>query len=245
MILLTTSSKEGTSGEKESIWQKVKKQKTRTFAFCISIILIALFFVAEFTTNIQNIDWGGFQSFLGFIAIILFFRIDDYVKTEYKKIKDIDNFTGFIILFFVIVGFFGLWFALRYFGLILKNSLIPLDSSFNYSPSEIFIMLGYVLTANLCFNLVKTFSDPDLVKKSGFKKTAPKLLETLIQAIMIGLITFIPRYADPLLLDSLSASNTGSNRIFGSIIYVLVLITLIIVLLLMIWFRKREFPKAK
>jgi len=86
---------------------------------------------------------------------------------------------------------------------------------------------------------MKTFSDKQLAVKPKFEEVTPKLLETLIFAIIIGLIVFIPRYSDSTLLDQLG----GSNRVFGSILYVVILIALIGVLLMLIRFRNREFPE--
>lgn len=203
---------------------------------------------------LEKIDWGAVASISALFVLISVLKLDKKVTSIYEKFKNYEgNVKYLIILLFLIVGFIGLWFAIRSFGTIVKNLLILQTEIIrdenevakevlvgkDYTTSQIFLMLGYILTANLCFNLAKTFES--LVQNSSFEESAPRLLEALIQATIIGLIIFIPRYSDSALLDQLS----GNNRVFGSILYVVILITLIAVLLLLIWFRKREFPKVE
>jgi hypothetical protein len=211
-----------------------------TFAILTFLSLLAEFKIINSFTDwigIENlndeIDWGGVGSFLGFITTIIILKIDKYVWNEYKKVKtDKDPIKMLLILFFIVVGFFGLWFTIRYFGLMVKNSLLKQEPSFNYTTSLIFEMLGYILTVNLSFNLANTFS----------KKQIPprELLYGLIQAIGIGLISLIPRYGDPLLLGIISSNNKYNSAIN----FVLLLVTLISALLILIWFRERFFPEA-
>jgi hypothetical protein len=255
MIFLATVTEKDCQSKKESnVIARLEKYRSYLVIAFMIISFVAL--VTQILTNsidrtdywsiLKFIDWNGISSLFAFIAIAVFFRLFLQVETEYNKIKELDKLQSFVVVTLAVIGFFGLWFTIRSFGLILKNSItLQFDEvlekyvDFNYAPSEIFKMLGYILTARLCFNLMKTFSDKQLAVKPKFEEVTPKLLETLIFAIIIGLIVFIPRYSDSTLLDQLG----GSNRVFGSILYVVILIALIGVLLMLIRFRNREFPE--
>jgi hypothetical protein len=196
-----------------------------------------------------DIDWGGVSSLFMLILIIVFFRLDQEILNKLKPDYH-DNFWNIIIIFFVLAGFISLWYALRTFGLFVKNSLIIQPATFDpfvYTTSQIFVILGFILTTNLCFTLARTFKKIGAKPKEKKdieplkKDSVPYLSEAIIQAVIIGLITFVPRYSDEFLLDSIG----GNNRVLGATMYVIILIALIATLLFLVYFRKKGLFKLE
>jgi hypothetical protein len=237
LFMATSTVKNEVEGNNKTNRQKIFSTHERTI---LSIFFFAFAFLVLLLPEVlgkdifKSIDPDGVASLFLLSAVILFLKLDrDIRKTLKTPYKSLGN--GIIIIFFMIAGIIALWFTIRTFGLIIRQSLflIP-DSDFNYTTSQIFFLLGYLLAANLCFSLAKTFQEIE-VKKDPIIK----LLGAVIQAIIIGMITFIPRYAD----NSLVGVIGNGNASIGEILYVIVLVTFVGSLLLLIRFRNHEFKR--
>lgn len=188
-------------------------------------------------------DWGGIGSLLITLGFVLIFRIYEEAREIYKK-KYEDNLWRIVILALLLTGLVGIWQTIRaicyYFVLYVKNV------SFYY-PSDIFGMLAFVLTANVCFTLYRVFDKMARAEKDvelGLDKMEEKvstseshkekdvelgLIGVLLQAIIIGLITLLPRLYDETFLKNLG----------GPVGYVSVFLVLVFAVVLLIVLRTR------
>ncbi len=253
----------------------------RIICFLVFIAIAISVFVAwqfKILTE-ETFDLGGIASLLVLIGLIFLLRLDNEVKETLDRQYNSISYR-MVILLFLIAGIIALWFSIRTFGLVIEHSLIipsntftspsnttelvpsstpelTANISFSYTASNIFSMLGFLLAANLCFSLGKTFRDIDGANgktknpstrdankpddSANIHDPVPKLLGAVIQTIIIGLITFTPRLLDSTLLDLLGNNNSS----IGAIIYAIILVILISSLISLIRFRNREFPLEK
>jgi hypothetical protein len=89
------------------------------------------------------------------------------------------------------VGIIALWLSVR---VVLLFSLRYLTAeNYVYNQYEIFYMIAYALAARLCFTLQTSIRGED------GKKRIAQVVNAVMQAILIGIITLLPRYEDPIL----------------------------------------------
>jgi hypothetical protein len=179
---------------------------------------------------IEVLDTGGFASLLVAIAFSLGLKIDESVWEQLHELKD--NMWRVIILILALAGFFGVWLTLRVLGLYFTLYLSGATPSYHYLASNIFSFISYALASNLCFSLVRTFSAigrKELKEPKRINDLVPELLDTLLQAVLIGVLVFIPRFDDTTLLLAVG----GIDH------YLLILITLIATIVVLVYTRKR------
>jgi hypothetical protein len=188
------------------------------------------------------LDLGGVVSFIATIIFILIiewrFKIHKAIVDRLKGTKPLATLT---ILVLGLVWFFSLWLTIRVIGLYAVRFI--LEDAYVYQTGDIFTMLAFVLTANLCFTLLSAFtmagskdfsnSEKKVIKKNRTNpsnqkdRTMVELIEVAIQAVIIGFITFLPRYNDNSLLEKIGGINS----------YFLVLIIMIIAIVVFVFAR--------
>ena len=171
-----------------------------------------------FGYDFRDFDFGGVVSFIiTLILIIIFYkRFWEFLK------KDILNDTHFInnvlSLILVAIGLIAIWLSVRVSLLLCYNFLFIND--YAYSQYQILNLISYLLMARLCFTIIKT-TQHDL-KIEDF-------LDVTVQAVLIGIITFLPTYGNPSLLKLIG----GVDR------YALILVSMVIVLFVLIYTKKQ------
>lgn len=82
-------------------------------------------------------------------------------------------------------------FSVRVIGLFVKHYLF--EENYSYTPFEIFHVVSYVLTVNLCFTLfkaVKTIAKDETVGGAN-ARGKKEMVSATILAVLIGVITFL------------------------------------------------------
>ena len=138
----------------------------------------------------HDLDEGGLLSLaftVALVTVVLLIkgkRPKDILETiKEKEIPD-------ILVTFILIGatFIGLWLTIRVTGLFAKNYIF--HEGYLYTPYEILEILSYILLTRLCFTLFRTF------EKIKTYKSPKKLVDTTIQAVLISIITLLPKYED-------------------------------------------------
>ena len=153
-----------------------------------------------------------------YLVIILYYFRHNVNISRYMDVFSFNKFTLFPLL---IIGFLSLWMTFRFTGLHLLKFL----TTNTYLPDQILNLLAWLLTTNLCFTLFNAFTLPD---EGNNKNKLEGLVNVSIQAIIIGIITFLPRN-----------STLQLDLIGGATNYLMILIGLIISLSLLIILRER------
>lgn len=150
-----------------------------------------------------NLDLGGIISLIATVAIILYFRLYGHIKKSISDLKESRPFLSVIVFALAGIGLTGLWLTIRLIALFFVRyiSVVKVNDTFvgyYYQPTDIFLMLSYILTANLCFTLLETFAILGEHKKKNGDKSLEirELVNVAIQAVIIAFITFIPSYRD-------------------------------------------------
>ena len=95
--------------------------------------------------------------------------------------------------------------------------------NWTYAERDIFQMVSYVLTANLCFTLMRALA---LTAGNGQTSGVIRgLIDVAIQAVIIGFLTLLPRYKDSDFLK-----NVGNSRGYVSIVISMVVSIVALVL---------------
>lgn len=170
-------------------------------------------------------DLGGLLS-LGVTIVMIYisalkFKVHEDFFDKLKKIHGLRILPTTILL---LIGGIALWLAVRTIGFfVIKQYIFKVN--YSIKPSDIFTMIAYVLTANLCFTLLEA-----LTLESDSKNEMIKgLIEVSLQATIIGFLTILPRYSD---LTLLAAIGDSSN-------YVLIVITMLVSIVGLIFVRQR------
>lgn len=141
-------------------------------------------------------DLGGVLSFVAtvLIAILIVWKFKihkDFSKTL-KELKKNYPLRIFPVLLLLLMAFISLWLTVRVIGVyVIKRYILTVN--YVYKQEDVFSMVTYLLTANLCFTLLRALA-PKGKTKDGHK-TLEGLIDVAIQAVIIGFITFIPRYS--------------------------------------------------
>jgi hypothetical protein len=174
-------------------------------------------------------DPGVVASFAATLVLILILRVDIEVKRQIRN-ADSEKFFQLIIAAFAFIGFVVFWLAVRFLGFFIVNQMILPNQP--YSTSNIFVVISLALTANLCFTFCRTFEESASARanKDTFN-IIPSLLDTAVQAMIIGLIAFAPRYGDPNLID-----------VIGEPGFISVFLLFIVAIAVLIYARRKQFP---
>jgi hypothetical protein len=157
-----------------------------------------------FSGALENLpNYGGVLSFLITLGIVFWFRFPEHIKDLLGKAKS--SSWGLIFLILGFGGLIGIWFAVRTIGFYAFKFLR--EELQVYSPSIVFSVLSYILTANLIFTLLRAFEELGCKKTNEDTPTSSEntpnqdpirsLLGVLIQGLIILIISVVPRYSDP------------------------------------------------
>jgi len=197
------------------------------------MVVILVYYSSEITELTKSssstaVDFGSLTALLATVIIVLVFGIDREIISSARAKKDNDyvngNSMGLIALGLGISGLVAIWLAIRTAGVLLLKYLI--ESNYVFMTSDVFTIISFILIANLCFTLQTTFSEIRGQKgknENADFETISGLLKATITAVIIGLITVLPRYSDFTLLQEV-------NGINGYLIVVAVLISSLVVL---------------
>ena len=173
-------------------------------------------------------DLGGIISlvatFLIAIIIVWKFKIHKDLFATLERLKKTYPFRIFPVLFLLLIAFISLWLTVRVIGIYVIKRYV-LEVNYMYQQEDIFLMLAHLLTANLCFTLLRALAPKG---KTQEEYVATKgLIDVAIQAVIIGFITFIPRYT--VFLKDIS----GSTR------YILGVLSMMISIAVLVFARQR------
>lgn len=185
----------------------------------------ALIIIATFTTLVILVfvgirigmepDWGGVISLAITLALFFFFNIDGTIRNGVERPSQgiyHEKFTVKAIL--LLLGLVVIWLSFRSMMLLLKNLLF--EEGYLYSVIEIFSIISFILSANLCFTLANVVQksidqdqkpeagnspkekDKEQGKRADSKETnfVGNLIEVATQVVIIGFIALLPRYND-------------------------------------------------
>lgn len=163
-------------------------------------------------------DYGSVLSLI--LSIYILYIIDfptmiiDFVK------RSRDSAWKFLFLGLGTIALIGVWFAVRAVGFNMIDFVLDEDKL--YKIENVFDVIGYLLTANFTFTLLRTFAkigcfpktpsenqdttnDDMKIKDSSNEdnkkqnletnQIVPKLITILIQGLLITLIAYVPRYS--------------------------------------------------
>jgi hypothetical protein len=174
----------------------------------------------------MELDYGGLITLIVTISIV---GIWSFIKRPKEKLTDYfvkavkaEPLSAFANWAFTGIGIVGIWLTVRVIGLYVVRYL---TNNYNYNQYEIFTIVAYALATNLCFTLAKT-----LGKTSEGDQKTPRVIEAGIQAVLVGIIVFLPLYGD-------ANANSVFQRVGGLSGYVIILLTMAVVALLLIFGR--------
>jgi hypothetical protein len=209
-----------------------KPIKAKDFLWIILVAVVALFVFMVFWISYfrkDPEDYGGSLSLLVTIGIaisVLCYR-EKYGTEVIDDIKNAkDSLWSLIFISTILGGFISFWLAIRASGYYIYTYIS--DEKFIFGIGNIFGILGYVLVANLCFSLYRTFKKIGLGgtdKEKGVATDA--LLDWAIQAVIIGLLVFLPRYSDGIFVDEIIHGYPNFVILLMSMIGILLSLTII------------------
>jgi hypothetical protein len=133
---------------------------------------------------------------------------------------------GLIIFLLLGVAIVALWLAVRVSG----KFVIDYLTTNNYTQYQILDLISYLLIANLSFSLIKN------LKESAVPERAIRYIATATaQAVLIGIIIFIPKSS------SVQDLNTLADRPMGVLGFFLVVLSLALILFVLV-FALKHFP---
>lgn len=142
-------------------------------------------------------DLGGILSlvatFVIFALILWKFKIYNKISTTIDELKNTYPLRVFPVLILLLIAFVSLWLTLRVIGVFVIKRYI-LEVNYMYKQEDIFLMLTYLLTANLCLTLLRALTPKDKGKTQDESEATKGLISVAIQAVIIGLITFVSRH---------------------------------------------------
>jgi len=192
-----------------------------------------LYFLQPSTEGIETVEFyyvglpfdvGGLWTLTFSALIMMVFKVPEGIHRRLASVRQPSTYV--INLIIASIGIVGIWMTVRTITLYVFQNL--LEEGFVYNTNDIFMILGFIVAANLPFTLMKALSMGE-----ENRKTEPEILkgliEVLIQAIIVGVITFIPAYSQHSTLQGVG----------GAIGYVSILLSMIFVLLALIHARGR------
>jgi hypothetical protein len=168
------------------------------------------------------LDKGGLESLFATVLVAVVWMYVGQKKLRSILVRARKNATSFPwILVLVVTGFVGIWLSVRKLGLLVSQYLFV--SGYGYTQYEIIDTIAFVLAARLCFSLAKTLGDVE----QGKGKAIKQIIDATMQAVLIGLITILPRYGDSNLITQITING-----------YVLLLIGITITLAILSFLRQ-------
>jgi len=169
-------------------------------------------------------DWGGVWSLLLTTFVVWWAKGPRWIIS---KLSTQEPLRCVVALIIVLVGLSGIWLSIRITLLYFMRYI--LEEGFIYTPTDIFEIIGFIATANLSLTLFRALT---LGQKKGDRKETREdskniirgLIEVAIQAVIIGLLTFIPGYNQSEFL----------NRVNGYVGYVAILIAMVVAMLVLV-----------
>lgn len=199
--------------------------------------------IKDFLKKIENLrftfagkqftfDWGGIFSLAA--TIVAIGVISDGFRSILKIFDDIaDPLQIAIVLVLILVGSTSLWLTVRVIGLYVIRRYILMESGekakkWIYMERDIFQMVSYVLTANLCFTLMRALALTAGSKQSaGGEQTSgviAGLINVAIQAVIIGFLTLLPRYKDFQFLNKVGGPRGYVSIVISMIVSIVALV---------------------
>ena len=127
------------------------------------------------------LDWGGFSSIIATIIVVLCFGVLEKLFDHLKKLKS-EGYPSLalVILTLSSTGLLGIWLAIRMIGLNVRNLLLL--EGYNYSVNIVFVVITYILSANLCFTLSRTLerAGTSELSQEGREEATKGLIDVLI-----------------------------------------------------------------
>jgi hypothetical protein len=187
--------------------------------------------------GIVSVDWGGIIS-LGatIVFIIVYIKIfnNSFIDDTFENIKSVNQVNALTILIFFLLGFVSLWLSVRMILLFSKRYFFNLlkkkeeEPNHYFSQNDIFSMLTIVLTTNLIFSIATTLINiSSKSPNNDYTQNIKSLIYVLIQGLVIGIITFLPKNAE----DKLG--NTLHYKVYISITSILIISLILLILLYM------------
>jgi hypothetical protein len=188
-------------------------------------------------------DYGSLAALTLTVSIVILLGIDKEIwrnsgistsnlqNTNYFKDN---NLRGLIILALGVTAIVAIWLTIRASSISVFRYLI--DSNYSFLVGDIFYILSFILITNICFTLHTTFAKIKQESSTQGEHTDVRVIRGLIgvpiQAVIIGLITILPRYSE-------SGLTSVIGGIYGYVAVVAVLIT-VLVLLYLVWANLRS-----
>jgi hypothetical protein len=160
-----------------------------------------------------KLDVGSISALFATFAVVFLFGIDKEIRSKCKitivrkgnNRNIFENSLGIVALILAIVAVIAIWLVIRTIGLtIQKYTTEATPSGYGYLTSDIFYVLSFILTANLCFTLFRTLGN---INDGDGEKGILDWITVPIQALIIGLVVILPRYNDPVLTDAIGGIN--------------------------------------
>jgi len=167
-----------------------------------------------------------------FVYIIIF--NNSFIEDTIENIISVNQINALTILIFFLLGFISLWLSIRmillfskryFFNLLEKNENEPRQY---FSQNDIFSMLTLVLTTNLIFSIATTLiSVSSKLPNNDYTQNINSLIYVLIQGLVIGIITYLPKNAEDKLGDP------RKYKVYISITSILIISLILLILLYM------------
>jgi hypothetical protein len=167
----------------------------------------------------EFIDYGGVASLVITLSIALLFGTLKEIHSELENAKALSRV---VILALGGIGLVALWLTVRIVAINMIWRYL-LTENYDFSISEIFLMISFILTTKLCFTLLEAIRE--MSEKPKDKPMVQQLIEVATQAVIIGFITFVPRYADPEILGKI-----GGMEGYGLVLTLMIVSILALVL---------------
>jgi hypothetical protein len=187
-------------------------------------------------------DYGSLAALVFTISIVILLRLDSEIwhnskislgkcsnkttnsNSQNTKCED-NNLRGLIILALGITAIIAIWLTVRLFGIMILRYVI--EPNYSFLVGDLFNLIGFILVANICFTLHTTFAK---IKQESQGENADVrivrgLMSIPIQAVIIGLITILPRYGE-----------TGFTKLLGGIPWYVAVVAVLVAVLALLYF---------
>jgi hypothetical protein len=191
------------------------------YLFVVALVVLTVLFLicAEWNNALTKLfeslklDVGSISALFATFAVIFLFGIDKEIRstcgiTIVRKGSNRNTFEsslGIVTLILAIAALIAMWLVIRTIGLTIQKYIVEATPIGNgYFASDIFYVLSFILTANLCFTLYRTLASS---KDGDGEKGILNWIVVPIQALIIGLVVILPRYNDKVLTDVIGGIN--------------------------------------